>query len=55
MTDIFDKSFTITGYQNDKQRCCETGHDIESVGQGVVEALDLDTDRVVVNVEKEKT
>lgn len=40
MTDIHSKSFKITGFLEDgKQRCCEIGHDIESVGQGVVPRL----------------
>ncbi len=54
MTDICSKSFKITGFMEDgTQRCCETGHDIEGVGSGVVEALSLDCVKVVVEVENE--
>ena len=52
MTDITDKSFTITGFLEDEtKRFHETGHDITSVGHGVTQALDLDCHKIVIEVE----
>ncbi len=52
MTDITDKSFTITGFLKDgKKKFHEVGHEITSVGHGVTQALDLDCYKITIQVE----